>query len=128
MLYLQRLNVMQQEMLAAVEMARGEKDRAVQFASEASRLEGEMPFSFGPPFVDLPAAEYLGELLLGARKYQDAVQAFETQLERTRMRANALTGLARAEEKLGNTAEAQYARQKLELIQHAADADVKTDL
>ena len=121
LLYLDRLEVMEQEMLAAVEMARGEKEQAVIFAAEASRREGEMPFSFGPPFVDLPSAEFLGELLLDARKYSDAVNAFETQLERTRLRTAPLHGLARAHEKLGNEAEAQYAREKLKLIQHRAN-------
>lgn len=127
LLYLERLNVMEQQLLAAIEMARGENARAVVFAREASRLEGEMPFSFGPPFVDLPSAEFLGELLLNARKYPEAVQAFETQLERTRLRANTLAGLSRAQEKLGNEAAALYTLQKLRFIRQDADPKVKEE-
>ena len=121
LLYLDRLAVMEQELLAAIEMARGEKEQALRYAREANRLEGDMPFSFGPPFVDLPSAEFLGELLLNARKYTDAVSAFETQLERTRLRTAPLEGLSRAHAKLGNEAEAQYAREKLRLIRHGTD-------
>jgi predicted Zn-dependent protease len=116
LIYLQRLEVMEQELLAAVETAKGNKEAAIRYATEASRLEGEMPYSFGPPFVDLPSAEFLGQLLLDAQKYQEAAVAFETQLERTRLKTSALDGLARAFDGLGNTKEANYAREKLRLI------------
>ena len=112
---------MEQELLAAIEMARGETEQALRYAREANRMEGGMPFSFGPPYVDLPSAELLGELLLNARKYADAVSAFETQLERTRLRTAPLEGLSRAHANLGNEAEAQYAREKLRLIRHGAE-------
>jgi hypothetical protein len=116
---------MEQELLAAVEYARGESALAVRYASEASRLEGEMPFSFGPPFIDLPAAEYLGDLLLGARKYADAVIAYEIQLERSRQKSRSLLGLTRAQAKLGNEAEARYTRERLDRIWTGADEAVK---
>ena len=110
--------------MAAVEMAKGDKEAAIRFAAEASRLEGEMPYSFGPPFVDLPSAEYLGRLLLEARKYREAIEAFRTQLERTRLKATALEGLALAYEAAGNTAEANYTREKLNLIREQAQRPV----
>jgi hypothetical protein len=125
LLYLERLVVMEQELLAAVEYARGESTLAIRHASEASRLEGEMPFSFGPPFVDLPAAEYLGDLLLGSHKYTDAVIAYEIQLERSRQKAHSLLGLAKAQAERGNEAEARYTREKLDRIWSSADAAVK---
>jgi len=125
LLYLERLAVMEQELLAAVEYARGESALAARYAGEASRLEGEMPFSFGPPFVDLPAAEYLGDLLLGSRKYADAVIAYEIQLERSRQKSRSLLGLARAQAKLGNEAEARYTRDRLGRIWAGADEAVK---
>jgi len=125
LLYLERLVVMEQELLAAAEYSRGESALAVRHASEASRLEGEMPFSFGPPFVDLPAAEYLGDLLLGSHKYADAIVAYEIQLERSRQKSRALLGLARAQAKLGNEAEARYTRDKLDRIWAGADQAVK---
>jgi len=119
LLYLERLRVMDRELLAAIAMARGEREAAIAHASEASRLEGAMPFSFGPPFVDLPAAEYLGELLLAAGRYGEAAAAFATQLERTRLKPRALQGLADAQQRSGNEAEARYNRLKLEEIRAA---------
>ena len=120
LLYLERLGVMDQELLAAIEMARGEMGRAVEFAREASRLEGEMPFSFGPPFVDLPAAELLGDLLAASRKPAEAAQAYALQLERTRLKARALEGLAQAQEQSGQQGAARYTRSKLEQIRRGA--------
>jgi hypothetical protein len=125
LIYLERLAVMEKEMLAAIEYARGETALAVRFAEEASRMEGEMPFSFGPPFVDLPSAEYLGELLLGSRKYDDAVSAFGVQLTRSRQKSRALLGLAQAQAGLGNEAEARFTREKLNRIYAGADEAVK---
>lgn len=126
LLYLDRLAVMEQEILAGMEYARGENEKAVSLAAEASRLEGEMPFSFGPPFVDLPPAEYLGDLLRASGRYAEAAAAYEVQLERTRQKPRALNGLmlalAELEEK---DAEEQYTRARLERIWHAADEPVK---
>jgi tetratricopeptide (TPR) repeat protein len=125
LIYLERLAVMEKEMLAAIEYARGETALAVRFAEDASRMEGEMPFSFGPPFVDLPSAEYLGELLLGSRKYDNAVSAFGVQLTRSRQKSRVLLGLAQAQAGLGNEAEARFTREKLNRIYAGADEAVK---
>jgi tetratricopeptide (TPR) repeat protein len=125
LLYLDRLAVMEQELLAAVEYSKGEFPMAVRFASEASRLEGEMPYSFGPPFVDLPAAEYLGYLLLESRKFQEAADAYEIQLERSRQKTLSLSGLAQALEKLGRETEAEYIRGKLERIRSGAESPLE---
>ena len=84
-----------------------------------------MPFSFGPPFVDLPSAEYLGELLYEAKEYDKAAKAFEIQLERTRQKSRALLGLSRAEKDRGKEAEARYLREKLDRIWAEADDSVK---
>jgi hypothetical protein len=124
LLYVERLDVIDQELLAAIEMARGEMGRAVEFARAASRLEGGMPFSFGPPFVDLPAAELLGDLLAASNKPAEAAAAYELQLERTRLKARALEGLVRAQEQLGQQDAARYSRSKLGEIRRAADESV----
>jgi tetratricopeptide (TPR) repeat protein len=125
LLYLDRLAVMEREILAVLEHARGNTLQALDLAREANALEGEMPFSFGPPFVDLPSAEYLGELLLDAQKYAAAADAFKTQLERSRQKAIALQGLARAQSGMGKEAEARYTREKLDRIRAQADESVK---
>jgi len=126
LLYLERLAVMEQEILAGMEYARGENEKAIALAAEASRLEGEMPFSFGPPFVDLPPAEFLGDLLRGSRQYAEAALAYEVQLERTRQKPRALLGLSLAlAEQEGKEAEMQYTRARLDRIWQAADDSVR---
>ncbi len=115
--YLKRLQVMEQELLAGIEFARGESQQAARYAAEASRLEDEMPYAFGPPFVDWPSAELLGEMLLDARKYAEAEAAFKLELKRARLRANSLQGLATALHKQGKETEAVYYQEKLQQMQ-----------
>jgi len=64
-------------------------------------------------------------LLLGTKQYADAVTAFTLQLERSRQKSRALLGLSEAQAGLGNTAEAEFTRQKLDRIRAAADPPVK---
>lgn len=127
-IYLQRLDVLEQEMLAGIELARGEYDAAAGYAKMASDLEGEMPMAFGPPFIDWPAAELQGQLLLRARRYADAAEAFELDLQRARLRTRSLLGLAKAWEQLDQPALARYQLQKLALIWRDADPEVLAQL
>jgi hypothetical protein len=115
-LFLDRLAVQEQELIAGIEFAKGESLEAARFAAEASRMEGLMPHSFGPPFVDWPSAELHGEMLLDARKYADAEAAFELQLKRTRQRTSSLKGLLLAQQKQGKDREAAYTQQRLDRI------------
>jgi hypothetical protein len=96
LLYLDRLDVIEQQLLAAQARAAGDTDAAIGYASAASRLEGEMPYSFGPPFVDYPSAQLLGELTLAAGRNDEAATAFSEQLRRSRRKTAAVEGLARA--------------------------------
>ncbi len=128
LLYLARLAVLEQELLAGIEDARGDYLAAATYAREASRLEGAMPYAFGPPFIDWPAAELLGEMSLKARRYADAVDAYAIQLKRARLRSLSLLGLAHSQQKSGHAAEARYALEKLALNWRNADAAVKTEL
>jgi tetratricopeptide (TPR) repeat protein len=128
LLYLDRLSVMEQELQAMIAWAEEKPARAVEFADKASRLEGEMPFSFGPPFVDLPSAELLGELLLGAGRYDEAIEAYGIQLERTRRKALPLLGLGKAEQGSGNEAGAAFALAKLREVRKHADPELKEGL
>ncbi len=125
LLYLERLAVMEQELLAATEFAKGVNDAAIGFAAEASRLEGEMPYSFGPPFVDLPSAEFLGDLLRESGRYQEALAAYAVQLDRSRQKSRTLLGLLQAQELTGDEASARYTRARLDRIWTNADEAVR---
>lgn len=123
-LYLKRLDVLEHELQAQVARARGDLATAIDQAREASRLEGEMPVSFGPPFVDAPAAEMVGALL--AEKHDDAaaLAAFDLQLTRSKSRPASLLGKAAAETALGHAAAAARARAEVRSIWRAADPAV----
>jgi len=101
LLYLDRLDVIEQQLRASLARANGEDITALEYAIEASRLEGEMPFSFGPPFVDYPSAQLMGELAFDLDHHEEAVAAFSKQLKRSRKKTQAVEGLARAEKALG---------------------------
>jgi len=128
LMYLQRLDVMEQQLLAMIEAAKGEYGRAVAYAREASRMEGELPRAFGPPYIDLPSAQLLGDLLIAAGDYAEAAEAYKLELERNRQRTAALLGLVKAQTALGNETEASYYRQKQALIWHLADPAVRGKL
>jgi tetratricopeptide (TPR) repeat protein len=101
LLYLDRLDVIEQQIRASLARAEGDSDTALEYARQASRLEGEMPFSFGPPFVDYPSAQFVGELAFELGNYEEAAAAFREQLKRSRRKSQAMEGLARAEKAMG---------------------------
>jgi hypothetical protein len=116
------------ELQARIAYVEKDPERALALARRASKLEGEMPDSFGPPFVDLPAAELLGDLLLESGHYDEATDAFTLQGERTRWKALPLLGLMRAEGARGDAAAAAQTRARLAGIWKNADAAVKARL
>jgi tetratricopeptide (TPR) repeat protein len=128
LVYLDRLNVLDLEMQATIEYAQDNPQQALTHAREASRLEGEMPFAFGPPFVDLPSAELLGNILLSTGYYDEAIEAFETQAQRTRLKTLPMLSQSRAEKARGNLAAASQLRERLASIWVNADADVMAKL
>ncbi|MFW6088421.1 MAG: tetratricopeptide repeat protein [Gemmatimonadota bacterium] len=95
-----RVAVLDLELDALHRSATGDADAAVEIARQAAEAEAAMPLWFGPPVVDKPTHELLGELLLAAGRPAEARQAFETALSRTPGRSAALEGLARAEAEL----------------------------
>jgi tetratricopeptide (TPR) repeat protein len=93
------------QLQAALARSRGDLSAAVELAREADRLEGLMPYSFGPPTVTYPSAELLGELLLEAGDYAGAAAAFQEELKRARNRRQAEEGLLMAEAKIRGSAD-----------------------
>jgi len=123
-----RLDVLEKEMLAGIEQAKGERQAAAVHARDASDLEAEMPFAFGPPFIDWPSAEFLGDALLDARKITDAADAYRLSLERAHLRSRSLLGLLNTQVRLGEGAKARYTLEQLRIIWRKADPPVKRQL
>ena len=81
-----------------------------------------MPYAFGPPYVDKPSHELLGEALLQFGKAKDATIEFRRALKDTPLRPIALRGLARGLESAGTAAEAHATWRSLADVWHGADA------
>jgi len=56
-----------------------------------------MPVEFGPPFIDKPAGELLGDVLLALGQKAEAKMAYESALERAPNRTASVTGLTRSQ-------------------------------
>ncbi len=109
------------ELEALVALAGGAQDEAVAKLEEATVLEENMPFAFGPPAVIKPSHELLGEVLLELERFDEAVVAFEGALARAAGRTASLAGLAHAADGAGDAAKAEEARATLHAIWHRAD-------
>ena len=128
LVYLDRLSVMDLEIQAVIALAEENSNKALEYAREASQLESEMPVAFGPPFVDLPSAELLGGILMQLGLYDQAVDAFKTQGERTHLKVLPMLALARAQEALGNKADAAFTRKTLTSIWLKADPEIRAQI
>jgi hypothetical protein len=87
----------------------------------AAAEEDRLPYEFGPPFIDKPSYELLGEALLIAHQPAEARIAFEKALARTPGRTTALVGLMKAAEQTGDATKAAAVRAELRAIWHRAD-------
>ncbi|MEZ5313534.1 MAG: hypothetical protein R2862_07705 [Thermoanaerobaculia bacterium] len=75
---------------------RGEPARAEELLRRAAGLEDSLPVDFGPPTVDKPTHELLGEFLLRKGRRDEAAAEFRLALARAPGRRLALAGLAAA--------------------------------
>lgn len=119
--YRGRLHILEQQLGAMIQAAQGQARQAVEALRAAAATEEKLPFEFGPPFVEKPSYELLGEVLLGMNEAKEARAAFEKALARTPGRTAALVGLMRAAEKTGDRKKANEVREELQTIWHRAD-------
>jgi len=126
--YLQRADVMESELQAALTMAMGRPEQALSLAAGAVRLEAQIPDTFGPPLVDYPARELLGDLQMRAGQFAEAQASFQQQLQATRLRSPALFKLSQAAVSAGQANVAAQARKQLEMNWQGADQAVRQTL
>jgi tetratricopeptide (TPR) repeat protein len=119
--YRRRAEVLERQLQALIRAAEKRGDEAVALLREAVELEKNIPTGFGPPFVDKPSGELLGELLLELGRPAEASAAFKASLEGTPRRTATLLGLSRAAARAGDAAEAEEARASLRQIWRRAD-------
>jgi tetratricopeptide (TPR) repeat protein len=87
----------------------------------AAAAEEKMPYEFGPPAIDKPSYELLGEALLSMKRPVDASAAFEKALARAPERTASLRGLMLAADASGDARKAAEIRARLKSIWHRAD-------
>ncbi len=96
--------IMENEVAAAAQLARGQKAEAVRLAKEAADIELTLGAPTGPPEPIKPALEFYGEVLLAAGQPAEAANAFRQALLRMPKRTPSVAGLARATGKSGSAA------------------------
>ncbi len=97
--------------------ANGKRDDAIALLEKTASAEQAMAFEFGPPVVEKPSFELLGDQLTAAGRTAEAEKAYRSALERTPGRTRSLEGLLAAQKKLGKTEEAARTAELLQRYQ-----------
>src|SRR5215467_3905164 len=77
-------------------VAQGRVDAGITSLRDASEKENAMAFEFGPPYVDKPTDELLGEVLQQAGRPKEAQAAFQAAQTRAPCRTQSLVGLCQS--------------------------------
>jgi tetratricopeptide (TPR) repeat protein len=102
-----QVEIQRREAAGTLSYAQGKKDEALDLLRSAADMEDaseKHPVTPGPV---VPARELLGEMLLALDKPTEALAAFESTLQRSPNRFNALYGAARAAQKAGQREKAR---------------------
>jgi tetratricopeptide (TPR) repeat protein len=110
----QRLaKIEQQQLDGLLLLKRGRTKEGIALLSEAAAGERASPMEFGPPSLDKPANELLGEVLLEQGRTKAACLAFESAQMLAPGRGQSLIGLSKCARQLGNTEVADNADARL---------------
>ena len=92
-----RAEVMVEQADALLLVAEGKRNEAIAMLEKTAKDETSMPFEFGPPVVEKPTYELLGDELLAAGRMADAAAAYRSALDRTPGRTATVEGLRQAQ-------------------------------
>lgn len=99
----------------------GKRDEGIAELRKVAEAEGAMPLEFGPPAIQKPSSELLGDELLALGRNAEAEEAYQSALTRAPGRTLSLQGLLRAQQALGKTEAAERTRAQLrEYVREAA--------
>jgi hypothetical protein len=118
------LEILRLEIAAVANAAKGDVNEAIKNMEQATTIEESVPPPPGPPPLIKPSHELFGEILLRAKRSQEAAGQFATSLGRHKNRAHSLLGAARAAAKSGDTRGA--AKAYTEFAQQWQQADVQS--
>src|SRR5918994_2007147 len=105
--------IMQQQLDGLLLLKQGRANEGIALLSEAAAGERASPMEFGPPSLDKPANELLGEVLLEQGRAKEACAAFEAAQVLAPGRGHSLIGLSKCARQLGNTEVADNAEARL---------------
>jgi tetratricopeptide (TPR) repeat protein len=94
--------IMEKEVEAVAQLARGRKEDAVSLAKQAADIDLTMGAPSGPPEPIKPALELYGDVLMDAGQPKQAAAAYEQQLLRTPNRTPTVKALERAKGQPGH--------------------------
>ena len=121
-----RAGILESQLAAMVDALRGQTDRALTTLHRTADAEDALPFEFGPPFIDKPTRELLGEMLLLQNRPADARRAFEAALARAPERTASLAGREKAARAAGDSETASRVAARLRAIRQRADPNPRT--
>ena len=99
--------IMEKELTAEEDLARGQKDDAVRIAKEAADIDRTLAPPSGPPDPIKPGLELYGDVLLATGHTKEAAAVYQEQLLRTPNRTPSVKSLAEAKSKLVSVASAK---------------------
>ena len=99
---------------ALLEIRQGKKEEGIARLRKAAADEEGMPFEFGPPAIEKPTWELLGDELQALGRNAEAETAYGAALARAPGRTSSLAGRLRAEQALGKTDAAELTRAQLQ--------------
>jgi tetratricopeptide (TPR) repeat protein len=102
-----RAEIVMQQIDALESLRNGRADEGIALLRQAAAAETAMALEFGPPQVEKPTYELLGDELEALGRHAEAEQAYQSALARAPGRTLALRGLLRAEQALGSPAAEQ---------------------
>ncbi len=119
--YQKRVEILGLELEALLQREQGHPAAELGLLRQATTIEDSMPYEFGPPYIDKPPYELLGEELLRQKQPEAAIAALEVAIKRTPRRTAPLLALARAQKAAGETTAATSTFEKLRGIWHLAE-------
>ena len=109
----QRSEIRVRQIEALERIRGGKKDEGIALLRQAAEAESAMALEFGPPIVEKPTWELLGDELIALGRNAEAEPAYQSALARAPGRTHALEGLLRVQQALGKTEAAERTRAQL---------------
>jgi tetratricopeptide (TPR) repeat protein len=116
------MRVAEREIEGLLRFRAGDHEGGLGMLRSAAALEDSLPFEFGPPAVEKPSHELVGEVLLEMGRFAEARTQLDAALARTPARPRVLDDLARVAEGTGDAARAAELRRTVADIRSHADA------